>query len=155
MFELQKTKAKPARPTPQLVKVEAKPSIESIDICLPKPNISTSIDVPVTKHCQSKELDWGDDDSMNFDAVSQLMTDTTTLTMKMSSPPRISSSLIQFDTQELEFVTDEQLIKSARTFHTSPMKEANKIDVTSIDSKDEHLRIFWFDAYEDAAAQPG
>jgi hypothetical protein len=148
MFELQKPKAKPTRPPlppPQPAKIVSKP----ITIPLPEKNKAPIIppDPPVVR--QEKELDWGDDDSMTFDAVSKIMNDPDP-PIKPQSPPRASKSLIQFDTQELEFVTDEQLLKSARTFHTSPSKEMDQ----NI-SKDEHLRFFWFDAYEDPVAQPG
>jgi len=148
MFELQKPKTKPTRPPPQPAKIESKP-IEIPPI--PKQSKPTIIIPPDPPSHQEKELDWGDDDSMSFDAVSKLMNDTVS-PIKPLSPPRASKSLIQFDTQELEFVTDEQLLKSARTFHTSPSKE---IDQNENINKDEHLRFFWFDAYEDSTAQPG
>jgi hypothetical protein len=158
MFELQKPKTITTRPLPQPVKVESKPKSESI-IKTPIPQETKSVpmlprnlDPPAPR--QEKELDWGDDDSMSFDAVSKLMNDTTT-PAKSQSPPRVSKSLIQFDTQELEFVTDEQLFKSTRTFHTSPCKETDQSGVINPDNKDEHLRFFWFDAYEDPASQPG
>ncbi len=153
MFELHKPKSKQTRPAqppppppPQPAKVQSKPT----PISPPKENktITRPPDPPVVR--QEKELDWGDDDSMSFDAVSKLMNDTAPPPPKPQSPPRASKSLIQFDTQELEFVTDEQLLKSARTFHTSPSKE---IDQNF--NKDEHLCFFWFDAYEDPVAQPG
>ncbi len=148
MFELQKPKTKPNLPAPQPAKIESKPmEIPSIPK-QSKPTIIIPLDPP--SH-QEKELDWGDDDSMSFDAVSKLMNDTVS-PVKPLSPPRASKSLIQFDTQELEFVTDEQLLKSARTFHTSPSKE---IDQNENINKDEHLRFFWFDAYEDSTVQPG
>jgi len=152
MFELQKPKLKTTRPIPpppQPAKVESKPA----KIPLPEENKTKSIPIyhsdPPPR--QEKELDWGDDDSMNFDVVSKLMNEPVP-PVKPLSPPRASQSLIQFDTQELEFVTDEQLLKSARTFHTSPSKETDQNEITN---KDEHLRFFWFDAYEDSAAQPG
>jgi hypothetical protein len=153
MFELQKPKSKltrppqppPPPPPPQPAKIQSKPTPISLPE-KPKPAILPS-DPPVVR--QEKELDWGDDDSMSFDAVSNLMNDSAP-PLKPQSPPRVSKSLIQFDTQELEFVTDEQLLKSARTFHTSPSKEIDQ-NIT----KDEHLRFFWFDAYEDPVAQPG
>ncbi len=119
---------------------------KSIEISPPKEK-TTPIIPPDPPARQEKELDWSDDDSMSFDAVSKLMNDT----VKPQSPPRVSKSLIQFDTQELEFVTDEQLLKSARTFHTSPSKETDQTN----NNKDEHLSFFWFDAYEDPVAQPG
>lgn len=146
MFELQKPKVKPSRPqqppppppvvAPQPAKIVAKP----VEIRPPSPE-----PVPVR---QEKELDWGDDDSMSFDAVSKLMNDAAP-PMKLPSP---SKPFIQLDTQELEFVTDEQLLKSSRTFHTSPSKEPDQNETIN---KDEHLNIFWFDAYEDPVAQPG
>ena len=154
MFELQKPKLKPTRPVqpaqqqappppPPAAKIVSKP----IEVSLPEePQSLPSNSPPPLPLRQEKELDWGDDDSMSFDAVSKLMNDTNP-PIKPLSPPRASKSLIQFDTQELEFITDEQLIKSAQTFHSSPSKETN--------NKDEHLRFFWFDAYEDAVAQPG
>ncbi|CAF3355969.1 unnamed protein product [Rotaria sp. Silwood1] len=158
MFELQKPKLKttrPVPPAPQPAKVESK----SVEIShseqtptlsvLPTPSLPTHNSNHSLR--QEKELDWGDDDSISFDAVSKLMNDTVS-PIKHPLPPPISKSLIQFDTQELEFVTDEQLVKSARTFHTSPIKE---IDQNEIINKDEHLKIFWFDAYEDQVAQPG
>jgi len=165
MFELQKPKSKTTRPLPQpSAKIESKPIPPPIskpippiskpmEISISEKNNSTSMltrhpDPPVSR--QDKELDWGDDDSMSFDAVSKLMNDTGPST-KSQSPPRVSKSLIQFDTQELEFVTDEQLIKSSRTFHT----ETDQNGLTNTDNKDEHLRFFWFDAYEDSVAQPG
>lgn len=146
MFELQKPKAKATRPLPTpTTKMVSKP----IEISPPKVKKTTIIppDPPTVR--PEKELDWGDDDSMSFDAVSKLMNDAVQPT-KPPSPPRASTSLIQFDTQELEFVTDEQLLKSARTFHTSPSKDTDQTT-----NKDEHLRFFWFDAYEDPVAQPG
>ncbi|CAF4026543.1 unnamed protein product [Rotaria sp. Silwood2] len=161
MFELQKPKLKTTRPTPaappppQPAKIEYK----SVEISRPEqistPSVLPTPSLPThnSNHSlhQEKELDWGDDDSICFDAVSKLMNDTVP-PIKHPSPPPISKSLIQFDTQELEFVTDEQLVKSARTFHTSPTKE---IDQNEILNKDEHFKIFWFDAYEDPVAQPG
>ncbi|CAF0895230.1 unnamed protein product [Rotaria sordida] len=155
MFELQKPKLKTSRPTPappepQSIKVTSKSSVE---ISRPEQVPTPSLPTHNSNHSlhQEKVLDWGDDDSISFDAVSKLMNDTIP-PIKHPSPPRISKSLIQFDTQELKFVTDEQLLKSARTFHTSPTKE---IDQNEIINKDEHLKMFWFDAYEDQVAQPG
>ena len=153
MFELQKPKAKPTRPTPApqppppilTKKPEPKPAAPSL------PEESTSAPILDPPSRAEKELDWGDDDSMSFDAVSKLMNETAP-PLKHPSPPRASKSLIQFDTQELEFVTDEQLLKSARTFHTSPSKETDQSETSN---KDEHLRFFWFDAYEDSLSQPG
>lgn len=130
MFELQKPKQKSA---PQISKPVEIPSVE-----LPKAVVE-----PPPPKPQQKELDWGDDDSMSFDAVSKLMNDTPQQQKPVS--PQVAKSSIQFDTQELEFATDEQLLATARTFHTSPSKE----------TKDEHLSFFWFDAYEDSVAQPG
>lgn len=150
MFELQKPKTKsnhPAPPPPPPPKIQSKP----MEIPSPPKQNKLPINLPEPTLRQEKELDWGDDDSMSFDAVSELMNDAGP-TIKPLSPPRISKSLIQFDTQELEFVTDEQLLKSARTFHTSPSKETDQNENIN---KDEHLRFFWFDAYEDPVAQPG
>jgi hypothetical protein len=143
MFELQKPKSKPTRPQPLPPPLPPSTKIQSKPIEIPLPEAPKS---PPPPRRQEKELDWGDDDSMSFDAVSKLMNDTNP-PIKPLSPPRASKSLIQFDTQELEFITDEQLIKSAQTFHTSPSKETT--------NKDEHLRFYWFDAYEDPVAQPG
>jgi hypothetical protein len=165
MFELQKPKTKPTRPLPQPqpLKIVSKP-IEIPPPPQPPKILSKPIEIPPlleenqpsvippdlpSRH--EKELDWGDDDGMSFDAVSKFMNDTVP-PIKPLSPPRASKSLIQFDTQELEFVTDEQLLKSTRTFHTSPSKETEQ---NENNNKDEHLRFFWFDAYEDPAAQPG
>lgn len=153
MFELQKPKSKPqTRPAPQPAPVRPQPPPQAKPVEIPLPEEKKtpvmSSDLPTR---QEKELDWGDDDSMSFDAVSKMMNDAASPAPKMLSPPRVSTSLIQFDTQELEFVTDEQLLKSARTFHTSPSKET---DPTTA-NKDEHLSFFWFDAYEDPIAQPG
>ncbi|CAM4970193.1 unnamed protein product [Rotaria socialis] len=157
MFELQKPKAN--RPTPvasapvpkvsKSMKIESKPVENFRPEPIPTPSVPTCNVDPPLRH--EKELDWGDDDSMSFDAVSKLMNDTTQA-IKHPPAPLLSKPLIQFDTQELEFVTDEQLLKSSRTFHTSPTKE---IDQNEIINKDEHLRMFWFDAYEDLGAQPG
>jgi len=158
MFELQKPKTKPTCPPPQPSKIESKPNppppqppkIQSKPVEIPSlPEENKSTIIPPSR--QENELDWGDDDSMSFDAVSKLMNDPVP-TIKPLSPPRVSKSLIQFDTQELEFVTDEQLLKSSRTFHTSPSKETDQNENIN---KDECLRLFWFDAYEDSAAQPG
>ncbi|CAF0773863.1 unnamed protein product [Adineta ricciae] len=163
MFELQKPKTKPTHPlttpsvsvpvqTPTAVipkKLEVKPA----ELLPPEEIKPASVPQP-SSHIQ-RDLDWGDDDSMSFDAVSKLMNDAAPPpqpTHKIPSPPCASKSLIQFDTQELEFVTDEQLLKSARTFHTSPSKETDQNESAN---KDEHLRFFWFDAYEDPVAQPG
>lgn len=151
MFELQKPKTKPNHPPPQPPKIESKPQapkIQSKPVEIPSipEEIKSTIIPPNPPSRQEKELDWGDDDSMSFDAVSKLMNDANP-PIKPLSPPRASKSLIQFDTQELEFITDEQLIKSAQTFQSSPSMETN--------NKDEHLRFFWFDAYEDPVAQPG
>lgn len=157
MGELQKPKTKqapatvPAKPVlPVIIKTEAKPLPELVEKAL---TITSAPSVVVPK----KELDWGDDDSMSFDTVAKMMSDAppTDDDVKPISPPRASTSTIQFDTQELEFVTDEQLLKSARAFHTSPKKENDIIGTTAIDIKEEHLRFFWFDAYEDPVAQPG
>ncbi|UJR25876.1 hypothetical protein I4U23_007226 [Adineta vaga] len=163
MFELQKPKAKPTRPMPAptpsvSVPVPAAPIVSKKPESKPiERHTSEEIKrtlIPETSSHQNKELDWGDDDSMSFDAVSKLMNDTAPPPpqSKIPSPPLASKSLIQFDTQELEFVTDEQLLKSSRTFHTSPSKEKDQMETTN---KDEHLRFFWFDAYEDSGAQPG
>ncbi|CAF3590618.1 unnamed protein product [Adineta steineri] len=156
MFELQKPKLKPTHPAPQSLPPPPPPiqpakKIEVKPVEVPRPEESKPVYNPEPSVQQGKELDWGDDDSMSFDAVSKLMNDTAP-PPKPLSPPRVSKSLIQFDTQELEFVTDEQLLKSARTFHTSPSKETNQNEITN---KDEHLRFFWFDAYEDPTAQSG
>ncbi|CAF2311623.1 unnamed protein product [Rotaria sp. Silwood2] len=162
MFELQKPKLKTTRPTPAAAAPPPQPAkieYKSVEISRPEqistPSVLPTPSLPThnSNHSlhQEKELDWGDDDSICFDAVSKLMNDTVP-PIKHPSPPPISKSLIQFDTQELEFVTDEQLVKSARTFHTSPTKE---IDQNEILNKDEHFKIFWFDAYEDPVAQPG
>lgn len=155
MFELQKPKAKPTRPLPTpTVSVPVKTPTAIV----PKKPEVKPVELPPPEEVKpaSRDLDWGDDDSMSFDAVSKLMNDAAPApaapTHKIPSPPRASKSLIQFDTQELEFVTDEQLVKSARTFHTSPSKETDQNESTN---KDEHLRFFWFDAYEDPVAQPG
>lgn len=143
------SKSPPSLPLPQ-IKIESKP-IEIFELePITTPSISTSKPEPLIKQ-EKKELDWGDDDSMSFDAVSKLMNDTVP-PVKHPSPPLVSKSVVQFDTQELEFVTDEQLLKSARTFHTSPTKD---VDQTENANKEEHLKLFWFDAYEDQAAQPG
>ena len=157
MFELQKPKNKQTHPAPQPAPVKpqpppprlAQPQSKPVEVSLPVKKNTPVVITPDPPVRQEKELDWGDDDSMSFDAVSKLMNDAAP-PLKVQSPPRASTSLIQFDTQELEFVTDEQLLKSARTFHTSPSKET---DLTA--NKDEHLSFFWFDAYEDPAAQPG
>jgi hypothetical protein len=156
MFELQKPKTKPNHPPPQPPKIESKPQapkIQSKPVEIPSipEEIKSTIIPPNPPSREEKELDWGDDDSMSFDAVSKLMNDPVP-SIKSLSPPRVSKSLIQFDTQELEFVTDEQLLKSSRTFHTSPSKETDQNENIN---KDEHLRFFWFDAYEDSVAQPG
>ena len=145
MFELQKPKLKSKRPTPPPSKTQSKAMdishSEQVESTLvPTDNVQLSLR-------QEKELDW-DDDGIDFDTVSNLIPDTIS-PVKPSSPPRTIKSAIQLDTQELEFVTDEQLLKSARTFHATPSKE-NKTE-----NKDEHLRMFWFDAYEDSNAQPG
>lgn len=146
MFELQKPKSKPTHPAqPVPAKVQSKP----VEISRPQEKKAPIISPDPLPVPREKELDWGDDDSMNFDAVSTIMNDADA-PLKLPSPPRVSKSLIQFDTQELEFVTDEQLLKSARTFHTSPSKETDQTI-----NKDEHLSFFWFDAYEDPIAQPG
>lgn len=150
MFELQKPKQKPVTTT---TTTTAKP-IET-----PAPQISKPVEIPPPDlpkpsepaKPQQKELDWGDDDSMSFDAVSKLMNDVPQQE-KPVSPTQVVKSSIQFDTQELEFVTDEQLLATARTFHTSPSKETSNSNTTN---KDEHLSFFWFDAYEDSVAQPG
>jgi DNA polymerase alpha subunit A len=146
MFELQKPKIKPTRPVqpPPPPAPAAKIASKPIEISLLEESKPPANSNPPSR--QEKELDWGDDDSMTFDAVSKLMNDTNP-PIKPLSPPRASKSLIQFDTQELEFITDEQLIISAQTFQSSPSMETN--------NKDEHLRFFWFDAYEDPVAQPG
>jgi len=153
MFELQKPKSKQTRPAPQPVPVKPPPPLamqpKPVAITLPEEKNTPAVTIPDPPVRQEKELDWGDDDSMSFDAVSKLMNDAAP-PAKVLSPPRASKSLIQFDTQELEFVTDEQLLNSARTFHTSPSKETD-----SPMNKDEHLSFFWFDAYEDPVAQPG
>ena len=53
----------------------------------------------------------------------KLMNDTVPLSTlpptpsKTQSPPRVSESFIQFDTEELEFFIDEQLLKLARIEH--------------------------------------
>lgn len=161
MFELQKPKGKTAAtttaaaapiktPLPVIIKAEAKPLPELVEKALKITSTTSAAIEP------KKELDWGDDDSMSFDTVSKFMSEpTSTNDVKPISPPRASTSTIQFDTEELEFVTDEQLLKSARAFNTSPKKETEENITTNIDVKEEHLRIFWFDAYEDPVAQPG
>ena len=150
MFELQKPKAKAAAPSLPPMKVETKPLPKPVEIRAPKPAPAQAV-----APRKEKELDWGDDDSMSFDSTAKLMSESTPAA-PTASPPRTSTSVIQFDTQELEFVTDEQLLKSARTFHTSPAKETDTNATTIPDEqKEEHLRVFWCDAYEDAVAQPG
>ena len=148
MFELQKPKARAAA-APVMIKAEPRPLPELVEKAL---TITSAPPVVQPK----KELDWGDDDSMSFDTMSKMITEpASTDDVKPISPPRASTSGVQFDTQELEFVTDEQLLKSARTFHTSPKKENEEPTTNTMDVKEEHLRIFWFDAYEDPVAQPG
>lgn len=149
MFELQKPKAKAVAPSLPPAKVEQKPLAKPVEIQAPKTAPAQAV-----APRKDKELDWGDDDSMSFDSAAKLMSESTPAA-PTASPPRISTSVIQFDTQELEFVTDEQLLKSARTFHTSPAKETATNATIPDEQKEEHLRVFWCDAYEDAVAQPG
>ena len=148
MFELQKPKAKAAASSLAPVKIESKP----LDLP-PPPKPAPAPARPVAPRPE-KELDWGDDDSMSFDSVAKMMGESLP-PIHPASPPRASTSVIQFDTQELEFVSDEQLLKSARTFHTSPAKETDTKTTTPDEQKEEHLRLFWCDAYEDPVAQPG
>jgi hypothetical protein len=144
MGELQKPKAKSKSTVMPTVNVKIEPQSVEVPIEISTVKATASVTAPVTK----RELDWGDDDSMSFDSLSKMMTETSTVERKYS-PPRPSKPMVQFETEELQFVTDEQLMKAARTFHTSPSKS------TEIESKDDHLRLFWFDAYEDPVAQPG
>jgi hypothetical protein len=158
MFELQKPKLTMGRPTPELIKIEEKPIPIPIESFIKKESVPTSLpsrypDPPAPRPDQA--LDWGDDDSMSFDAVSKLMTESAPSKALPVSPVRTPKSLIQFDTEELKFVTDEQLLKSSRTFHTSPSKATEQEETIAADQKDEHLRLFWLDAYEDPVAQPG
>ncbi|CAF4277182.1 unnamed protein product, partial [Adineta steineri] len=108
MFELQKPKLKPTHPAPQSLPPPPPPiqpakKIEVKPVEVPRSEESKPVYNPEPSVQQGKELDWGDDDSMSFDAVSKLMNDTAP-PPKPLSPPRVSKSLIQFDTQELEFV---------------------------------------------------
>ena len=158
MFELQKPKTTAVRPNFELIKIEQKPVPIPIESLVKKENVPTNLpsrypDPSVPR--PDPALDWGDDDSMSFDAVSKLMAESAPCSASKVSPDRVPKSLIQFDTEELKFVTDEQLLKSSRTFHTSPSKVTEQEETIHADQKDEHLRIFWLDAYEDPLAQPG
>ena len=158
MFELQKPKITTGRPTPDPIKIEQKPIPMPIESLIKKENAPTILPSRYPDPAASRPdraLDWGDDDSMSFDAVSKLMTESAPCKASSVSPDRAPKSLIQFDTEELKFVTDEQLLKSSRTFHTSPSKVTEQEETITVDQKDEHLRIFWLDAYEDPVAQPG
>ncbi|CAF1111491.1 unnamed protein product, partial [Didymodactylos carnosus] len=128
-------------------------------------------DNPITTIEKQKvnAIDWGDDDDsdllanvnvndqkmsnktndafMGFQSAEKLLRSTS-----QSLPLRPTS--MQYETQELQFVSDEELIKSTLTTNDTTLSSTTSAN-NETNSTTNQIHVFWFDAYEDNITQAG